>query len=468
MNVYLKEILIFDKEGKKRNVPFKQGLNIITGNSKTGKSALIEIVDYCLCSSKSTIPQGVITDFGYLFAIVLAFSSNNEDKKFLVLGRKRYNEGGNSKMFFKVETETSNIKNIELSYFKNIQEELIKSGVQPEIEKHLGLNVTNMPNEDKTISASLRNIVSFLFQHQNLIANKHAIFYRFEDYNKRKQVIEQFPIFAGWVNAKYYALQKELDDKNTEIKKIKRLKKEKQKEHEEAFEKLSIYFKNYYDLIGEEFPNVSSIDKLFKLQEKLPSYGAKAFTTSNNIIKSNGLTEDREILKIKLDSLIIKRKNLESSHNYASQYNKSLEPLKSKIDKANINVSNISCPICGSINDEFKEQKNQLFNAKQKLNTELKNIGKYNVSFHKEIDKIKQLEREEKTKIRLLNIQIKEIEKTKDDVKDNKDKTEQIIHAKAKIDVKIELLQEIKDIKIEDNSSKLLGEIELIKKEMQI
>ncbi len=57
MKSYIKAIIIFNKNGEKRVVPLEQGVNIITGESKTGKSALVEIIDYCLCSTRCTIPK---------------------------------------------------------------------------------------------------------------------------------------------------------------------------------------------------------------------------------------------------------------------------------------------------------------------------------------------------------------------------------------------------------------------------
>ena len=48
-----------------------EAVNIITGASRTGKSALIPIIDYCLGSDKCTIPVDIIRDacswFGVLF-----------------------------------------------------------------------------------------------------------------------------------------------------------------------------------------------------------------------------------------------------------------------------------------------------------------------------------------------------------------------------------------------------------------
>ena len=74
MKSYIKAIIIFNKNGEKRVVPLEQGVNIITGESKTGKSALVEIIDYCLCSTRCTIPKGKITDFSYLYTLVMAIS----------------------------------------------------------------------------------------------------------------------------------------------------------------------------------------------------------------------------------------------------------------------------------------------------------------------------------------------------------------------------------------------------------
>lgn len=42
-------IVLYNATGDQRVVEFKPGkLNIVTGNPATGKSALLDIVDYCL------------------------------------------------------------------------------------------------------------------------------------------------------------------------------------------------------------------------------------------------------------------------------------------------------------------------------------------------------------------------------------------------------------------------------------
>lgn len=55
MKSVIYEMGVIDNNDKKHPVYFKSGLNIVTGASSTGKSALIEIFDYCLGSSEDTI-----------------------------------------------------------------------------------------------------------------------------------------------------------------------------------------------------------------------------------------------------------------------------------------------------------------------------------------------------------------------------------------------------------------------------
>ena len=63
MSLQILALAIYNRLGERRDVLFKPGrVNIITGASLTGKSALIDIVDYCLGRNEYTIPSGVIRE----------------------------------------------------------------------------------------------------------------------------------------------------------------------------------------------------------------------------------------------------------------------------------------------------------------------------------------------------------------------------------------------------------------------
>lgn len=56
-------ITVYNADGRTRTVDFMPGaLNIITGESQTGKSALLTIVEYCLGRSQVLVPVGPISD----------------------------------------------------------------------------------------------------------------------------------------------------------------------------------------------------------------------------------------------------------------------------------------------------------------------------------------------------------------------------------------------------------------------
>ena len=133
MSLIIKQIIVFSNSGKKRNIEFDSGLNIITGDSKTGKSALIEIVDYCLFSSRSSIPVGKITDFANLFVVIYQLN-----EIFIVVGRPAQKTGDSRKAYLKIETNYKKLENINVSYFSDVSLKPIKNDVQNEFE-----NVSN-------------------------------------------------------------------------------------------------------------------------------------------------------------------------------------------------------------------------------------------------------------------------------------------------------------------------------------
>lgn len=73
MNCYVSYVGVVDNDKELHYVSLTPGLNIITGRSSTGKSAILEIFDYCLGSSEDTIPDGKLTERGNIFFTVLQF-----------------------------------------------------------------------------------------------------------------------------------------------------------------------------------------------------------------------------------------------------------------------------------------------------------------------------------------------------------------------------------------------------------
>ena len=70
------EAVLYSHDGRRRVLEFHPGaLNIVIGRSRTGKSALVPIIDYCLGSKECDIPEGVIRNTVGWYALRLVSGS---------------------------------------------------------------------------------------------------------------------------------------------------------------------------------------------------------------------------------------------------------------------------------------------------------------------------------------------------------------------------------------------------------
>ena len=63
MRFCINKVLLWQKNGRLRELKFKENkINIITGDSSTGKSEIISIIEYCLFSSEADITEVKINE----------------------------------------------------------------------------------------------------------------------------------------------------------------------------------------------------------------------------------------------------------------------------------------------------------------------------------------------------------------------------------------------------------------------
>lgn len=190
MRSYIKYLGVIDKLSNCHYISLKEGLNIITGRSSTGKSAIIELFDYCTGNSENTIPEGVITDNAELYFVVI-----HAKETYLVIARTQNKKS--TEAFYKIETEEIDIEHLGRDYFKHEYFVQLKS-FRDELGRFFGINISETDESEEALKfnpqkgrPSFRNMVSFMLQHQNLVANKHSLFYRFDEKEKRERVIDE-------------------------------------------------------------------------------------------------------------------------------------------------------------------------------------------------------------------------------------------------------------------------------------
>src|SRR5262245_23618396 len=76
MTMQILGVVVFSHDSRHRILPLKAGqVNIITGASKTGKSALVDIVDYCFGAGECRVPEGPIRRSVSWFGLKLQLDS---------------------------------------------------------------------------------------------------------------------------------------------------------------------------------------------------------------------------------------------------------------------------------------------------------------------------------------------------------------------------------------------------------
>lgn len=457
MKSYIKEIIIFNKDGEKRTVPLQPGVNIITGESKTGKSALVEIIDYCLCSTRCTIPKGKITDFAHLYVLVMVIGDFT-----YIIGRQNWDDG--AKMYFCKENINYKPINLELTYF-NDKKLLFCRDAKSEIECALGLFVTNMGVDADQVKkrASLRNMVSYMFQHQNLMASKFALFYRFADYYKRKDVIEQFPVFAGMISQEYYSDLIRLNTLNIALKQ----KQKKQKDNEKSTlyikENLLPLMRDYFSLIGKEFDDGMSAQKMLNLASNLPEFDESQLIEEEKItIRYRELETTLEKLRDEERDILLQINNLENISNTGASFFKELNDLKEQTSVSEILTTEYTCPICGHDCKEISEKDFELVEATEWLETELLLTEKYTADFSEDLRTLKDLRTEKEGEIKEIWKQIKTIKEKYISSKEFKTKIEKVNYAKARITLYAEMSNSGIFESVDEDIAKLEEEIRLL------
>lgn len=202
----ISSIHIYSHDGQRRDLQFNiNGLNVITGRSSTGKSALSEIIEYCMGCSSFNIPEGVIRNKVSWFAVIYQFDKEQ------VLVAKPTPPNGNASC------STAMLKRgdkLEIPNFKDLLVNTDDDTIVELLSRLLGIpeNRTEVALEDSrnSYAANIKHTFYYLFQKQGLIANRDQLFYRQNEQFQPQAICDTLPILLGVSSYDRYILENEL------------------------------------------------------------------------------------------------------------------------------------------------------------------------------------------------------------------------------------------------------------------
>lgn len=207
MSMQIKSIVLYNKIGDKRVLEFKPGhVNIITGRSRTGKSAIIDIVDYCLGGSRFRIPEGKIKDTVTWYGLLLTVNDGTE--VFIAKPAPEVDAASQSQAYYEIGSSVIPPSIDELITNSNDNEVIIALSRLLGIEPNL-----NIPEEEQShppLEANLRHTTYYLYQDQSLIANRDILFHRQSDDFIPMTIKDTLPFFMGVTDKDRIRIEHEL------------------------------------------------------------------------------------------------------------------------------------------------------------------------------------------------------------------------------------------------------------------
>lgn len=218
MSIQICNIVLYSHDGKKRVLSFNVGeVNVITGASKTGKSAIIDIVDYCFGSGTCRVPDGIIRRSVSWFGVRLQFgagqgfiarkcpprSSNSSEECYLVVGG-----------------------DVEIPEFDSIHQNTNSKGLVTTVSDWTGvmenIHIPSKGQIRRPLAASVRHGLMLCFQPQDEIIRREQLFHNTNNHWKAQGLKDVLPYFLGAVEDDYVQKQEELRRLKSELRTIER------------------------------------------------------------------------------------------------------------------------------------------------------------------------------------------------------------------------------------------------------
>lgn len=420
MTMQIKEITLYSNKGDIRTIPFEIGkVNIITGKSGTGKSAIIPIIDYCLGRSEFIIPDGVIRNSVAWFAIKL---SNKNSEVFIAKPTPKGNAASQSGAFIQIATKinTPSIENL----FLNSNDDAINEYLSRNVGISPNLNDPPEGHTRDSLEANFKHTKFFLFQKQSLVANEQVLFHRQSDAFMPQAIKDTLPYFLGAVRDDTLKLKNELRINKRKLKALQKKISESEKLSGKGITQASGLFEeakavNLIDISVSPATNNEMIDILKQVLLWKPT---PLIEPEND--RLNELIEERKKLLKKLKNTTDQIKQINSYEKMISSYSEEVSNQVSRLESIglyNEAENNHICPLCSSNLINVQPTIKEMTDSISELSNNLSTVSTEKANFDSHLNKLIEKSTSIKEELAEKNLEINMLSKHQESVENIKD-----------------------------------------------
>jgi hypothetical protein len=305
-------LVLFLKNGKKRTLKFlPDKINVITGDSNTGKTAILAIIDYCLFSSTHDISESIINENVEWYGIKISIN----DKRYFI-ARKSPSESNVSHDYY-----FSSVGDVpEGVPAANITESALKKTLEAEF----GIDSdTRVAYGGRTLSSgskvSFRYFLLLNTISQDIITHSQEFFDKQKDEKYRQALPRIFDLAVGIDTVENILKREKREEIEREIRKLEKESERISRKHDAFYSQLksTIQTAKEYGLLPEEGDVGEAIEQLNTMVRN-----AEAITKNGAIDRYNQINAD-------INRLARKIRNLNS---FTSEYKRYKANLKETSD----------------------------------------------------------------------------------------------------------------------------------------
>ncbi|QJD96250.1 DUF3732 domain-containing protein [Mucilaginibacter robiniae] len=375
-------------------VDFAKGkLNVITGASRTGKSAIIPIIDYCLGSKDCSIPIDTIRDYASWYGVVVSTSVEQ------ILFARRVPIGNQSSNDFYMLRGIAIVPPIKIT----------EPNEKLESIKHILNGISAVPylslngNDEIGFSGrlSFRDLMAFVFQSQDIVANQNILFYKTHAHEHREKLRNWFPFIIGAEDTQMLQSRIRIQEIEKNLNRLKR-------ELERVGNISANWVKNMqghlriareYGLLSDDYVETNDTDYLIEIASSLLELEPDHSRTSvKNIEGSNeelrALEDEEEKLSFDIAAIKKRLNDLRGLQSGLQDYGNSVMRRRDRLHISkwldDMSTTSGACPSCGSTEHPSESSElEKISRVFKKLEEESKKVAEVPGSFPREEEKLK-------------------------------------------------------------------------------
>lgn len=346
----IQNIILYKDAEHNRVLTFETGkVNIITGESKSGKTAIINIVDYCLGSKDCKIADGVIRDNVQWFAITVVF---NNDEQYVIARLNPNVRNANTITEIYIENVDKGV----IPEFKSLHANSNIIALKDFLSKKIGIAENLQVAENNTrdsLEVNFKHARLFCFQPQTLIAQQDYLFYKQTEPFVPQAIKDSLPYFLGAIREDSLKIEQEIAQKKRILNRLVRTKNEAEKIYSDGISMAFALIEEAkeYGLLQKGL-EVSSISEALAVLNTIKDweYNSSEISVNGENSTLKKLIEQRNEQKIELghceDTISATKTFLQNNFYYAEEVIQQKIRLESVGLFNDTEADNTRCPLC--------------------------------------------------------------------------------------------------------------------------